>query len=228
MPTAGARSIARRDQAGHAPTARVMMAGMTTFDERARDWDTPERRERAQALARVIRAGVPLTTSMRAIDIGAGTGLLGLELASDVGHIVLAEPSAGMLEVALEKLATGAWPNATAVAFDLVGDAPLAPSFDLVVSLLVLHHVADTTAALAAIHGLLVPGGRIALADLDAEDGSFHDEEASGIHHHGFERAEIVRLASAVGFVDLRVTTAIEIERDGRPYPLFLLTGAKP
>ena len=28
-----------------------MMAGMTTFDERARDWDIPERRERAKALA---------------------------------------------------------------------------------------------------------------------------------------------------------------------------------
>jgi hypothetical protein len=35
-----------------------MMPTMTTFDERARDWDTPERRERAQALAQVIRSNV--------------------------------------------------------------------------------------------------------------------------------------------------------------------------
>ena len=205
-----------------------MMATMTTFDERARDWDTPERRERAQAVAQVIRGNVPLTSSMRVIDIGAGTGLLGLELARDVGSVVLAEPSTGMLEVAREKLATGAWPNAIALAFDLVTDPPPEPSFDLAVSLLVLHHVADTTAALAAIHALLAPGGRIALLDLDAEDGSFHDEDAPGIHHHGFERAEIVRLAGAVGFVDLRTTTALSIERDGRAYPLFLLTGTRP
>jgi ubiquinone/menaquinone biosynthesis C-methylase UbiE len=205
-----------------------MMATMSTFDERARDWDIPERRERAKALARVIRDTVPLTSSMRAIDIGAGTGLLGLELAGDVGQIVLAEPSAGMLEVAREKIATGAWPNATAVALDLVGDPPPEPPFDLAVSLLVLHHVSDTTAALTAIHALLAPGGRIALMDLDAEDGSFHDEDAPGIHHHGFERAEIVRLAGAAGFVDLRTTTALEIEREGRAYPLFLLTGARP
>ena len=72
---------------------------MTTFDERAREWDTPERRERAAAAARAIRSHVPLSTSLRAIDIGAGTGLLGLELAADVGTMVLAEPSAGMLEV---------------------------------------------------------------------------------------------------------------------------------
>jgi len=205
-----------------------MMASMTTFDERARDWDTPERRERAEALAQVIRRNVPLTSSMRVIDIGAGTGLLGLELARDVGTVVLAEPSSGMLEVAREKLATGAWPNATALAFDLVADRPLEPTFDLAVSLLVLHHVADTTAALAAIHGMLAPEGRIALMDLDAEDGSFHDEDAPGIHHHGFERAEIVSLARAVGFVDARTTSALSIERDGRPYPLFLLTGTRP
>jgi 2-polyprenyl-3-methyl-5-hydroxy-6-metoxy-1,4-benzoquinol methylase len=204
------------------------MATMTTFDERARDWDTPERRERAQALAGVIREHVPLTRSMRLIDIGAGTGLLGLELASDVGEVVLAEPSSGMLEVAREKLETGAWPNASALAFDLIADQPLEPTFDLAVSLLVLHHVADTTAALAAIHALLAPGGRIALLDLAAEDGSFHDEDAPGIHHHGFERAEIVRLAAAVGFVDARTTSALTIERDGRPYPLFLLSGTRP
>jgi predicted methyltransferase len=87
--------------------------------------------------------------------------------------------------------------------------------------------VADTTAALAAIHAMLAPGGGMALLDLDAEDGSFHDEDAPGIHHHGFERAEIVRLAGAVGFVDPRTTSALSIERDGRPYPLFLLTGTR-
>ena len=201
---------------------------MSTFDERAQDWDTPERQERARALAAVIRAGVALTSSTRAIDIGAGTGLLGLELAGDVGEMVLAEPSAGMLEVARAKLATGAWPNVTAVAFDLESDPGPGGRFDLALSLLVLHHVADTAAALRAIHALLAPGGRIALLDLDAEDGSFHDEDATGIHHNGFDRAEIVRLGGVAGLVDLETRTAIEIERDGRAYPLFLLTGRRP
>jgi ubiquinone/menaquinone biosynthesis C-methylase UbiE len=200
---------------------------MSTFDERAREWDTPERQERARGLAAVIRAGVSLTPSMRAIDIGAGTGLLGLELAGDVGQIVLAEPSAGMLEVAREKLASGAWPNASAIRFDLLADPAPSPPFDLAVSLLVLHHVADTTDALRAVHALLAPGGRIALLDLDAEDGSFHDEDATGVHHHGFERAGIVRLAAAAGFGELETRTATEIERDGRAYPLFLLTGRR-
>ena len=81
---------------------------MTDFDARARDWDTPERIARAEAVADAIRAAVPLTPSMRVIEVGAGTGLLGLAMAAEVGELVLAEPSTGMLEVIGEKLAGGA------------------------------------------------------------------------------------------------------------------------
>jgi 2-polyprenyl-3-methyl-5-hydroxy-6-metoxy-1,4-benzoquinol methylase len=72
---------------------------MSRFDDKAADWDTPERIERTREAARIIREHVGLTASMRVIDIGAGTGLLGLELASDVASVLLAEPSEGMLEV---------------------------------------------------------------------------------------------------------------------------------
>ena len=197
---------------------------MSTFDERAQDWDTPERSERAQAAAQVIRQHIPLAPSMRAIDLGAGTGLLGLALAPDVGEVVLAEPSPGMLEVARQKLRAQGPANVTAVELDLPGPPPAGAPFDLAVSLLVLHHVADTEAALRSIHALLVPGGHIALLDLDKEDGSFHDADAEGIHHEGFEQAALRRLAESVGFLDVRTGVAMEIEKDGRPYPLFLLT----
>lgn len=196
---------------------------MSGFDERARDWDTHERRDRAEVVADAIRASVTLDPTMRVIDVGAGTGLLGLTLAVDVGAMVLAEPSEGMLDVAREKLAAGGPPNVTAISLDLVVD-PLPPDpFDLAVSLLVLHHIADTGAALSAIRRLLRPGGRIALADLDAEDGSFHSSDAEGIHHQGFERAGLIETARAAGFTDVEIRTAGEIERDGRRYPLFLL-----
>lgn len=202
-------------------------AVVNSFDEKARDWDTPERVSRARSLAAVIREHVPLSPSMRAIDIGAGTGLLGLELAADVGEMVLAEPSEGMLEAARRKLAALGTSRVTATAFDLSRDPPPDAPFDLAVSLLVLHHVADTVLALRSIHALLVPGGRIALIDLDAEDGTFHDPDAEGIEHHGFERAAISRLAESVGFSEVEARTATEIERDGRSYPLFLLTGRR-
>ena len=199
---------------------------MSTFDEKAQDWDTPERRDRARAIADIIRTHVPLSPSMRAIDIGAGTGLLGLELAAEVGSMVLAEPSEGMLAVAREKLAADGPGNVTAIPFDIEAGPPDGAPFDLAVSLLVLHHVADTPAALRSIHDLLAPGGRIALLDLDAEDGTFH-EDPEGIHHHGFEQAALRAMATSVGFRDTDTRIVSEIERDGRPYPLFLLTAQR-
>lgn len=199
---------------------------MSTFDQKAQDWDTPERRDRARAIADIIRAHVPLSRSMRAIDIGAGTGLLGLALAADVGSMVLAEPSEGMLAVAREKLAADGPDNVTAIPFDIQAAAPGGASFDLAVSLLVLHHVEDTTIALRAISELLAPGGRIALLDLDAEDGTFHDDP-EGIHHHGFDQAALRTTAASVGFRDVETRIVSEIDRDGRMYPLFLLTAQR-
>ena len=201
---------------------------MSTFDEKAKEWDTPERRERARLLAEVIREHVDLDTSMRVIDIGAGTGLLGLELADDVGELVLAEPSAGMLEVARRKLTVLGRANVSAIEFDLPGGPPPGAPFDLAVSLLVLHHVEDTAAALRSIFDLLAAGGRMAMLDLDAEDGTFHDQDAEGIHHHGFDQRHITGLAGSAGFVDVQTRVASELERDGRSYPLILITARRP
>ena len=201
---------------------------MATFDERAREWDTPERRERAEAVADAIRANVALTPRTRTIDVGAGTGLLGFALADDIGDLVLAEPSEGMREVIGEKLAASGRSDVTAIPFDLTAGPPPGEPFDLAISLLVLHHVADTATALSAIRGLLRPGGRIAIADLDTEDGTFHDADAEGIHHLGFDRGALGELAREAGFVDVEFRTATEIVDDDRRYPVFLLLGRTP
>lgn len=202
---------------------------MSTFDEKARTWDTPERRRRAELVADAIRASVPLSKTTRVIEVGAGTGLLGLALAEEVGELVLAEPSVGMLEVAREKVSSAGSVAMTAVPFDLLADdPPPGAPFDLAISLLVLHHLDDTGAALAAIFRLLRPDGRLALADLDTEDGSFHAAEAEGIYHLGFDRRALADLAGIAGFVDVQISTATEIEDDDRRYPLFLLVARRP
>lgn len=201
---------------------------MATFDERAKDWDTPDRIERAAAVADAIRAAVPMTSGLRAIEIGAGTGLLGLHFAGDLASLLLTDPSTGMLEAATEKIRRGGLGTVSVAPFDLLRHAAPGGPFDLLLSLLVLHHVDDTAAAFRAMFGLLEPGGRIALADLDREDGTFHDADAEGIHHLGFERARLAALARAAGFADVGFSTATEIEKDGRTYPVFLLTARRP
>ncbi|MDH4141542.1 MAG: class I SAM-dependent methyltransferase [Chloroflexota bacterium] len=200
---------------------------MPTFDERAPEWDSPERIERAEAVAAVIREAVPLTRDLSVLEIGAGTGLLGLALAQEVGTLVLADPSVGMLAVADEKVRAAGLENVRTLRFALAADPRPAERFDLVVSLMALHHVPDTAAAIDDLFAMVEPGGRLALVDLDAEDGTFHSDPDADVHH-GFDRGELGRRIEAAGFRDVTFTTADEIASDGRVYPLFLVVARRP
>jgi ubiquinone/menaquinone biosynthesis C-methylase UbiE len=199
-----------------------------TFDERAPDWDTPRRIARAEEAAQTIAAAIDIPPGCRTIEVGAGTGLLGLALRARLGPLVLADTSDGMLAEAERKIVDGRLDGVSAVHFDVANDAPPpgAP-FDLVVSLLLLHHVKDTRAALAGMQRLLAPGGQIAAIDLDTEDGSFHSPDAEGVHHHGFDRARLAELARDAGFTDVQVGDGHPIDDEGRRYPMFLLTARR-
>jgi ubiquinone/menaquinone biosynthesis C-methylase UbiE len=200
---------------------------MATFDERAAEWDTPERVAWAHGLADTIRANVPLEPSMRMVEIGAGTGLLGLDLLGDVASVMLTDPSSGMLEVARDKARADGIEGVDFEVYDLPGDPPPGAPFDVAVSALALHHIEDTDAVLASIRDMLAPGGLIAIADLEAEDGSFHDADAEGIHHHGFDTGWLAEAATAAGFVDVAVHPAGTIDRNGSDYPILLLVGRR-
>ncbi len=201
---------------------------MRTFDERAAAWDTPRRIARAEEAARAIEAAVRIPPGCRAIEVGAGTGLLGLALWHRLGSLVLADTSDGMLVEAARKVSEGGLTGVSTARFDLAEDGPPAGApFDLVLSLLLLHHVKDTRAALTGMHRLLAPGGQVAAIDLDTEDGSFHDTGSEGVHHHGFDRDKLGGLAREVGFEEVRVTDGYPLEDDDRRFPMFLLTARR-
>jgi ubiquinone/menaquinone biosynthesis C-methylase UbiE len=209
-------------------TATEVRSTVRTFDERAPDWDTPRRIARAEEAAQVIEAAIDIPPGCRTIEVGAGTGLLGLALRPRLGPLVLADTSDGMLAEANRKIRDRRLDDVRAVHFDLANDAPPPGGpFDLVVSLLLLHHVQDTRAALAGMHRLLAPRGQVAAIDLDTEDGSFHSPDAEGVHHHGFDRARLAEVATEVGFTDVSVGDGQPIDDEGRTYPMFLLTARR-
>jgi ubiquinone/menaquinone biosynthesis C-methylase UbiE len=195
---------------------------MSSFDERAATWDDQAKTERAQAVAAAVRQAVLLSRSTRVLEYGAGTGLVSQQLARSIGPITLADSSAGMREVMHSKVATGALP-ATSRIWDLDLSAGSVPDerFDLVVTVMTLHHVLDLTPVLDGFAKLLDGGGQLCVVDLVKEDGSFH--RGHDFHgHHGFDTDDLSARLESAGFTDVRVERIYDVVKDGATYPLFL------
>jgi ubiquinone/menaquinone biosynthesis C-methylase UbiE len=117
---------------------------MTNFDERAKDWDSdPDKVERARIVADAIRKAIPLSNNIKALEYGCGTGLLSFALQSNLGQITLADTSQGMLDVLLEKIANAEVTNMHPVQLDLETDVIPEERYDIIYSLMTMHHIHD-------------------------------------------------------------------------------------
>src|SRR6056297_789741 len=186
---------------------------MSRFDEEAKDWDTPKSQERARSIANVISSQVPLSNNMSAFEYGCGTGQLSFELRKKIGPITLADSSTGMLGVLRDKIRTRSADNMKSVKLDLTSDPLPDKRFDLVYTMMTLHHIPDTRKILDQFYALLNPGGYLCIADLDKEDGSFHGHDVDDVHK-GFDRQELASIAGETGFSDVHFTTAYRMERE--------------
>jgi ubiquinone/menaquinone biosynthesis C-methylase UbiE len=204
---------------------------MISFDERAKDWDSdPAKVERARVVAEAIRAAVPLSPGMAALEYGCGTGLLSFALQPDFDSITLADTSQGMLDVLSEKIKAAGVTNMHPVRLDLSSDPPPDSRYGIIYSLMTLHHVPDTEKVLGRFFTLLDAGGYLCIADLEKEDGSFHGADVTDVHK-GFDRFTLQNQLGAAGFRYVKFSRVHEVMRkvDGveKAFPLFLMIARK-
>lgn len=206
---------------------------MSRFDEEAKDWDTPESQERARIIAKAIRSNLQLSVNMTAFEYGCGTGQLTFELRDQIGPVTLADSSTGMLKVLKQKIEKQSARNLNPVQLDLTSDPLPETTFDLVFTMMTLHHIPDTEFILSQFYDLLSPKGTLCIVDLDKEDGSFHGEDFEEEVHHGFDRTELGNLAGKQGFKKIRFSTVYkmdrEVNKDGKTkqFPIFLMVAQK-
>jgi arsenite methyltransferase len=122
------------------------------------------------AQRRGVRQALGLRPGERVLDVGVGPGLLAAEMAAEVGpggRVCGVDVSEPMLALARGRAtAPGAAPvelrraDATRLPYP-------AASFDAAVSTQVLEYVADVPGALAELHRVLRPGGRVLVLDTD-------------------------------------------------------------
>lgn len=197
------------------------------FDEAALTWDDdPRKIERARLLAEEIRPLVERYQLRTALDFGAGTGLISFFLAENLDQITLVDTSEGMTEMARQKIRRQGLTNFKAVTADLSREA-WPHRYDLIYTLMTLHHIQDTQQILKQFYKMLYPGGILCIADLDEEDGSFHAGIPGFDGHNGFNQEELASLLQKTGFRGVKSKIFHTVEGKQRSYPLFFMEGKK-
>lgn len=205
------------------------------FDLKAAEWDeNPRRTALAESVAKAVIETARPSASMRAMEFGCGTGLLTLALAPHLGRLTAIDTSAEMLGVLQKKIETLGIRTVETRCADLLqtSNADLGvDEIDFICSSMTLHHIADTKALLERLSGFLRTGGIVAIADLDPEDGFFHDDDAEEVHP-GFERSQLHSILENAGFGKIAFKTAYEVHKTNRSgilktYPIFLVTAVK-
>jgi len=198
------------------------------FDKAAKNWDEEPRRVKlVEDVASAIRKSVPISKDWRALDIGCGTGLLTLNLADSVASVTGADSSLAMLDKLAEKIAVAGISNVKSRYLNLEESLKFEEKFDLIVSSMTLHHIKEPQKLFASLLPTLKSGGYIAFADLEEEDGTFHDDP-SGVHHNGFSRSKLQELLESAGFITIKIVEATSITKGEREFPVLLATAKAP
>jgi ubiquinone/menaquinone biosynthesis C-methylase UbiE len=132
----------------------------------ARFWDRIAAKYAARPVAdeaayqeKLRRTRVHLTPGMQLVEIGCGTGSTALVHAPHVAHVLAADLSPAMLEIARGKAAAAGIGN---ISFEVaaIEDLDVAPgSVDMVLTLSLLHLLHDPAGAIRRVQGMLKPGG---------------------------------------------------------------------
>lgn len=195
------------------------------FNQAAQEWDKGDMRQNiAHGVFQTINSRLALLNTMDIMDFGAGTGLLSFKIAPMVKNVVGVDLSEKMLEQLESKNTDTLQVEAI---YANICETPLERQFHGIVSSMAMHHVADTAELFRAFHNHLKRDGFIAIADLEAEDGTFHSHGNDGVHHFGFDRESLRETIEKAGFTNVRFHHAYTVEREDQNYPIFLVTASK-
>jgi 2-polyprenyl-3-methyl-5-hydroxy-6-metoxy-1,4-benzoquinol methylase len=203
---------------------------MSEFDDKAATWDlNPERKERAKMFAEIMRNNIDLFRMNEAMEYGCGTGLLSFALRDDLRDVTLMDESEEMIKVVDEKCEDLDIRHFHPMQYNLMEDGAQHHNFDLIYTMMALHHIPDTRKILNIFKGILTPKGYLVLIDLEKEDGTFHDHEFDG--HHGFEEADLEDALEQSGFRVMHYEIGDTIVKDvngvRKEYPVFIMIARK-
>ncbi len=175
---------------------------MNEFDARAREWDKDKMHmDRSVAIAAELEKMIPLNLHMKALEYGAGTGILSFLLKDRFSEITLMDNSKEMIKVCIEKAEYHNTKHIIPLWFDLE-HRDFDGKFDIIYNQMVLHHVNDYETIIETFYSMLNLGGYLAIADLYPEDGSFHGPDVKV--HLGFNPKKLTEILMIAGFKNIK------------------------
>lgn len=220
-------STTLRDRLQHVLSDRRGGTG-SFFDRLGRKWD--ELRAAAFGDAFALEAMLSLLpTEWTVADLGTGTGFLLPTLADNFQNVIAVEPAATMLECARQRVSEHGAANVTFHQGDLNRLPIQDNTADLAIACLVLHHVEKPADALAEIHRVVRPGGRLLLIEQQSHENQSFYETMQDLWW-GFEPDDLASQVKRAGFNSVHHRRLASAERESRTLEaprLFMVSGTK-
>lgn len=178
------------------------------FAHRAAEWDNPQKEAMTRKFVAALTEKLQVKKEWKALEVGAGTGLVGLQLLPMVDMVVFEDTSAAMLAVLKSKLKGDE-------KVELVEGEVFAyteQDIDFVFSCMAFHHIPDIDVAVKHLSAITKPGAMVAIGDIRTEDGSFHRFEP--IPHKGFDTEWLSDIFTNAGFEVLESSTYHVLSRE--------------
>jgi len=192
------------------------------FNNLANEWDTkPRRIETAMKIAEAIKKDKK--EGVKILDFGCGTGLLGLNTLCEKDELLGVDNSENMVEEFNKKCEKFNVKNAKAKCLDIFSHNQ---KYDMIISSMTLHHIENLDLLFQKFYELLNDGGKLFLADLCEEDGTFHDRGNEGVFHFGFSEEQLKNISLNNGFKNFSFEVVHKVKKK-KEYELFLMRAEK-
>ena len=183
------------------------------------NYDSPQIILLANETANIIKKEekIKLTKDSIILDMGAGTGLIGLNFVNQVKHVIFEDVSKAMLDYLEYKCETQGIKNFT-MFNGIIEDLNIKEKVDLITSGMVLHHIENLQSVFSKCLEILKPKGFLCITDLKKDAPMFN----IGVHkhnhkmpHRGFVPEKLCEEMKKAGFKETEIKPVSSIVYKG-------------
>ena len=195
------------------------------FDTVAKEWNTPQRQNTNEDIKEIILDGFEENShsEIRALEIGAGDGMLAMLLSKHFNKIDCVDSSEGMREECLRNKEKFSADNIFVCDESFLENTT--EKYNLIYSHKAFHHIVAVEAELKLLKEVVATGGKLYLIDFCTIPSEFHKDFPNFDGHDGFSKEEIHTYFENTGWK----LTNYEIIRYGKKddieYEVFLAVG---